>query len=91
MGRYWAEGEITPDIEDEALLNSGALKHFTPYGVADADAEGVMEDDNPTMKQLAMQQTLDEMTVAQLKTYAAEHGVDLPARATKAEILELLK
>jgi len=90
MDQRWREGDITPDIEDAALLSDPALKHFEPLGTSAADAAPAVEDDNPTIRGLAIQQTLELMTVAQLKVYAAEHGIDVPNKATKAEILGLL-
>lgn len=33
---------------------------------------------------------LDELTVAELKSKAAERGIDVPGKATKAELVEAL-
>lgn len=90
MDQRWREGDITPDIEDEALLSDPALKHFEPIGAGSVEAVPADDPEDITFRQLAIQQSLELMTVAQLREYAAEHGTDLPSKATKAEILELL-
>lgn len=33
---------------------------------------------------------LEEMTIQQLKDFAAQHGLTVPAKATKAEIIEMI-
>lgn len=89
MGRYWNEGDITPDIQDKELLNDPALvAHFKPKE-QNANTNSKQEEYLSTIT--SQTSNLDKKTVAELKLIAAQNGIEIPQDAKKAEIIELLK
>lgn len=48
-------------------------------------------EDNAAEESANADKPIDKMTVAELKALAAERGIELPADAKKADIIELLR
>lgn len=91
MGRYWEEGQITDDIQEEELLQKPELEaHFEPIDVLKPNAVSGTSGDQ-FMSQITGQVTdLNRKTVAELKLIAAQNGIDFPADAKKADIIKIL-
>ena len=68
--------------EERAAFIAAALPGYVTYEVAEPN-EGPVADEP--------KEDLSKLTVAQLKAFAEERGVELPKRAKKTEILALLK
>lgn len=100
MGRYWSEGDITPDVDEMAAQQSAValVAHFKPIGEArQAQVEPLPPDSDGQalpaqyMSEITNQRAdFTKKTVAELRLIAAESGIDIPANAKKEEILELL-
>lgn len=75
------DGRLLADVPDEFVeleISSGRLSPVEVYTVQ------TLGDPRPYL--------IDNMTVAEMREYAKEHGIPIPATATtKAEITELLK
>lgn len=87
QGAHYEPGEVLPDVSPELeadLIERGLLGEGTPEAEVEAPeaAPAPEPDEGPDLSRL---------NKAQLSTVADEAGVEVPAGATKKEILELLQ
>ena len=91
MGRYWEEGQITDDIQDEELLQKPELEvHFEPIEVSISNSVSSASGDQFMSQITGQVADLNKKTVAELKLIAAQNGIDVPADAKKADIIKIL-
>lgn len=64
---------------------------FTPEGAASAPETPPSTDGGSVQPVTPPEKALDDMTVEELKTYAAEHSIDIEGKALKADILAAIK
>lgn len=64
---------------------------FTPEGAASAPETPPPTDGGSVQPVTPPEKALDDMTVEELKTYAAEHSIDIEGKALKADILAAIK
>ena len=74
------DGRLIVNVPESSVKNELSSGRLHPYEVQFVETV----DESPSF--------IDSMTVAEMREYAKEHGIPIPATATtKAEIAELLK
>lgn len=74
------DGRLIVNVPESSVENELSSGRLRPYEVPHVETIG----ESPSF--------IDGMTVAEMREYAKEHGIPIPATATtKAEITELLK
>lgn len=68
-----------------------ATHAFTPEGAANAPETPPSTDGGSVQPATPPEKALDDMTVEELKTYAAEHSIDIEGKTLKADILAAIK
>lgn len=71
----------------ELSIKAKCAGHLDSIGQAEEETEESTEEETEEERALA----LDEMTLAELKAYAAEQGIDLNGARTKPAIIEVIK
>lgn len=85
------EEVVEPEPEPEVELDGGAIAGIEKaldeiHEKVDAAREAIAD-----AKEAAEDHLIEDMTVAELKAYAEEHGIDLKKARLKAEIVEAIK
>ena len=82
---YYAEGTVA-EFDDS---RGGSLHRQWGWTYVDEDGESSAA--SASSRAPASGPVLAELTKPKLKAYAKEHGIELPAKATKGDILEILE